>query len=421
MHPLAASGGLEGAFAKTQGSPCQRSAPVSFDFAPFRPYQVSLSTLASGAGVGFIGEPQMTLAPKPGVLDIAPYIGGRAAVPGVVDPIKLSSNESALGPSPKAKKAYEEAGRDISVYPEGSARILREAVGESFGLDPSRIVCGNGSDEILTMLANAYLRPGDEVLFSEHAFLVYRIAALANSAVPISVPEKHLRVDVDAMLKHMSVRTRLVYLANPNNPTGSYLTSEEVRRLQGGLPPDAILVIDAAYSEFVNRNDYDPGMELAVRNANVVMTRTFSKVYGLAGLRIGWALCPRPVADALNRIRGPFNVSVPAQCAGAAALKDHDHVRRSVEHNEHWRAWLTENIRAAGLVVDDSVCNFILIHFPRVPGRTAEDADRFLCEHGLILRGVANYGLPDCLRLTVGPESANRKVAKALRDFMAAE
>ena len=361
----------------------------------------------------------MTIAPKPGVLDIAPYVGGRASVAGVAKSIKLSSNEGALGPSPKALEAYSAAASAVSIYPEGSARILREAVGEAYGLDPARIVCGNGSDELLTMLANAYLRPGDEALFREHAFLIYKIATLANSGVPIVVPETGQRVDVDAMLSRVTPRTRLVYLANPNNPTGTYLTHAEVKRLHAGLSPDTLLVIDAAYGEYVRRNDYDTGLELAIKASNVVVTRTFSKVYGLAGLRIGWALCPPAVADVLNRIRMPFNVSIAAQRAGAAALRDHDHVQRSVEHNEHWRGWLTDTIRAIGLKVDDSVCNFVLIHFPEEPGKTAMDADRFLCERGLILRGVASYGLPGCLRLTIGTEAANRKVAAALGEFMA--
>jgi histidinol-phosphate aminotransferase len=360
----------------------------------------------------------MTPTPKPGVLDITPYVGGRSSVAGVAEPIKLSSNESALGPSPMALAAYEAAAKGVSLYPEGSARILREAVAAAYGLDASRIVCGNGSDELLTMLANAYLRPGDEVLYSEHAFLVYRIAALANSATPVAAPENNLRADVDAMLARVTQKTRLVYLANPNNPTGTYLPHDEVRRLHAGLPAEALLVIDAAYADYVRRNDYEPGIEMVANFPNVVMTRTFSKVYALAGLRIGWAYCPASVAEALNRIRGPFNVSVPAQQAGAAALRDGDHVARSVEHNERWRAWLTDAIRATGLRADDSVANFVLIHFPQAKGKTAADADRFLGRRGLILRPLGNYGLPDCLRLTVGPEDANRKVAAALADFM---
>jgi histidinol-phosphate aminotransferase len=360
----------------------------------------------------------MIPAPKPTVLEIVPYVGGRAEAGGALNPIKLSSNESALGPSPHAIAAYQDAAKGLFLYPEGSAQILRQTIAEQYGLDAARIVCGNGSDELLHLLANAYLSPGDDVLFSKHAFLVYRIAALANGGRPVTAPEKDLRVDVDAMLAKVTAKTRMVFLANPNNPTGSYLPHGEVRRLHAGLTPETLLVIDAAYAEYVRRNDYEAGIEMVSRFPNVVMTRTFSKVYGLAGLRVGWAYCPAAVADVLNRVRGPFNVSVPSQAAAVAALKDHAHVERSVEHNERWRAYLTEAIRATGLRVDDSVGNFVLIHFPGTPGKTAVDADRFLCARGLILRGVANYDLPDCLRLTVGAEDANRRVAEALADFM---
>jgi histidinol-phosphate aminotransferase len=361
----------------------------------------------------------MSLAPKPGVLDIAPYVGGRAHAPGVPHPIfKLSSNESALGPSPKAIEAFETAAKSLEIYPEGSAKILREAIAEHYGLNPEHIVCGNGSDELLSLLAHAYLRPGDEVLFTEHGFLVYRIAALANSARPVVVPEKNLRADVDAMLTHVTPKTKLVYIANPNNPTGSYLTGVELRRLHAGLPPSALLVIDAAYAEYVRKNDYDSGVEMVSQFENVVMTRTFSKIYGLAGLRVGWAFCPAAVADVLNRIRGPFNVNIPAQRAAAAALADRKHVEEAIAHNEKWKAWLIEHIHKSGLRVDDSAGNFVLIHFPAKHPHTAQEADEFLVSRGLMLRGVANYALPNCLRLTVGPEGANRKVAAALAEFM---
>jgi len=359
----------------------------------------------------------MTLAPKPGILDIRPYVGGRAHVPGVTHATKLSSNESALGPSPKALEAFAAASSGLSVYPEGSAQILRETLGRAYGLDPARIVCGNGSDELLTLLANAYLRPTDEVMFTEHGFLVYRIAALANSATPVVIPETNLRADVDAMLARVTPKTRLVYLANPNNPTGTYLSHDEVRRLHAGLSPDTLLVIDAAYSDYVRRNDYEAGIEMVSNFTNVVMTRTFSKIYGLAGLRVGWAYCPASVADTLNRVRGPFNVSVPAQAAAVAALGDRTHVEASFAHNEKWRAWLIENIRKLGLRVDDSVCNFVLIHFENT--KQAEEADTFLARRGLILRAVANYVLPHCLRMTVGSENANRAVVAALGEFQA--
>jgi histidinol-phosphate aminotransferase len=354
----------------------------------------------------------MKPAPKPGVLEIVPYVGGRAEAHGARDPIKLSSNESALGPSPAAVAAFRAAGETLSLYPDGGARELRAAIAESYGLDPARIVCGNGSDELLNLLADAYLVPGDEVLYSAHAFIVYKTTALANSAVPVPVPEKALRADVDAMLAAVTARTRLVYLANPNNPTGSYLPHDEVRRLHAGLRPDTILVIDAAYAEYVRRNDYEAGIELVANYANVVMTRTFSKVHGLAALRVGWAYCPAEIAETLNRVRGPFNVSTPAQRAAVAALKDRAHVEASVAHNEKWRAWLSEKIRALGYAVDDSVGNFLLIRFRDAD--EAHRADAFLTARGLILRAVAAYGLPHCLRLTVGTEEANRRVVDAL-------
>lgn len=360
----------------------------------------------------------MNPTPKPGILDIAPYVGGRASAPGAARVFKLSSNESALGTSAAAIEAFQAMATHLDVYPEGSAQRLREAIAEVHGLNPDRIVCGNGSDELLTMLAGAYLRPGDEVLYSQHAFVVYRILTLANSAIPVPVPEKNLRVDVDAMLAALTPRTRMIYLANPNNPTGSYLTGEEVRRLHAGLPPTTMLVIDAAYAEYVRRNDYEPGIEMVSQFDNVVMTRTFSKIYGLAGLRVGWAFCPAPVADVLHRVRGPFNVSVPALAAAAAAVRDRRHVEAALVHNDHWRQWLIEHIRKLGLRADDSVGNFILIHFPSEGPHTARKADEFLTARGLILRAVANYDLPDCLRLTVGVEEANRLVVAALGDFL---
>jgi histidinol-phosphate aminotransferase len=258
------------------------------------------------------------------------------------------------------------------------------------------------------------------VLFSAHAFVLYRIATLANSAIPVVVPEKNLRVDVDAMLKAVSARTRIVYLANPNNPTGSYLTSEEVRRLHAGLPSSTLLVIDAAYAEYVRRNDYDAGIEMVSQFENVVMTRTFSKAFSLAGLRVGWAFCPASVADVLNRVRGPFNVSVPAQAAAAAALRDRRHLEITITHNETWKTWLIDNIRRLGLRVDDSVGNFVLIHFPESGAHTMQAADAFLAAQGIELRTLMVYGLPHCLRLTIGSETANRRVVAALSDFMGA-
>jgi len=359
--------------------------------------------------------------PVPGVLEIKPYVGGRAAAPGAERIIKLSSNESALGPSPRASEAFAAAVSQLHLYPEGSSALLREAVADVYGLNPERIVCGNGSDELLHLLTHAYCRPGDEVLFSEHGFLVYPIAARSASAIPVTVPEPELIADVDGFIARLTPKTRIVFIANPNNPTGTYIPASEMRRLHAALSPETLLVIDAAYAEFVRRNDYESGIELVATHENVVMTRTLSKVYGLAGLRIGWAYCPESVADVLNRTRGPFNVSVPAIAAGAAAIRDKAFTERAVEHNLEWLGWLSEQITALGLKVTPSVGNFVLVQFGDKPGRTAVDADAFLMARGLIVRQVANYGLPNALRITVGTEEANRAVIDALAAFVKAK
>jgi histidinol-phosphate aminotransferase len=351
--------------------------------------------------------------PKPGILDISPYVPGKSGAPGG-KVHKLSSNESPLGPSPRAIAAYRAAADSLERYPDGAAAVLREAIAGRYGLNPDNIVCGAGSDELLQLLAHAYLGPGDEAIYSQHGFLVYPIAIKANGATAVIAEESRLTASVDAMLRAVSARTRIVFLANPNNPTGTYLPVTEVRRLHAGLPPGCLLVLDAAYAEYVRRNDYEAGVELVSTFENVVMTRTFSKIHGLAALRLGWAYCPAHVADALNRIRGPFNVSTPALAAGAAAITDEAHVARAVAHNERWLAWLAAEIAALGLEATPSVGNFILVHFP--PGR-APAADAFLAERGIILRRMEAYGLPDALRLTVGSEEANRAVIAALAEF----
>lgn len=359
------------------------------------------------------------MKPVPGILDIDPYIGGRANADGPSRVFKLSANESPLGPSPKAIEAYKAAAANLHIYPEGSAAELRQAIASRFGLNAERIVCGNGSDEILHLLPQIYAGLGDEVLYSAHGFLVYKIAALAASATPVEVPEPNLVTDVDAMLKHATANTKIAFVANPNNPTGSYNTAAELRRLRAGLPKDCLLVIDAAYADYVSRNDYESGIELVATTPNTVMTRTFSKIHALAALRVGWAYGPPDVVDALNRIRGPFNVSTAAQAAAVAAIRDEAHVKKSAEFNAEWLAWLKPRIEATGLKVYPSVGNFLLIDFPATGAKTAPAADAFLMKRGVILRGVKAYGLPNCLRLTVGTEEANKVALKALEEFMA--
>ena len=360
----------------------------------------------------------MTIAPKPGVLDVHVYVPGRSEAKGVARTYKLSSNESPFGPSPKAVAAYEAAEPSLGVYPEGTSRVLRDAIAAHFGLDADCIVCGNGSDEILHLIANCYVRPGDEVVFSEHAFSLYKIATLANSAVPVEVPEKNLHFDVDGVLKRTNDRTRIVFIANPNNPTGTYLSASEMNRLHAGLPKTALLAIDAAYAEYVPKGDYEAGIELVRASDNVIMTRTFSKAYGLAGIRIGWGYCPKEIADVLNRIRAPFNVNIAAQKAAIAALADRAFVEHVTEHNATWRAWLIAEIRKLGnrgIRVDDSVGNFLLVHF--ADAKRAQAADQFLMSRGVIMRGCGSYALPQCLRLTIGSEDANRAAVEALKEF----
>jgi histidinol-phosphate aminotransferase len=356
--------------------------------------------------------------PHAGVHKISAYVPGddRSSAARV---FKLSSNETPLGPSPLAIEAYRANADKLHVYPEGSARVLREAIAATFGLNPERIVCGNGSDELLTLIAQSYLSPGDEAIYSEHGFLVYKIAILASGATPVIAPEKSETAQVDEILARVTPKTRLVYLANPNNPTGTYIPYDEVKRLHAGLPGEVLLVLDAAYAEYVRRNDYGSGVELAAEAENVVMTRTFSKIFGLANLRIGWAYGPASVIDALNRTRGPFNVNGPALAAGAAALSDRAHLERAVAHNAEWLDWLTREIAALGLRVTPSVGNFVLIHFPDEAGKGAIEADTFLRDRGLVLRRVAGYGFPNALRMSVGSEEANRGLIAALSEFIA--
>src|SRR6476646_6255304 len=356
--------------------------------------------------------------PRPGVLAIDPYVPGKSSAPGVAKVFKLSSNETPLGPSRHAMAAYREMADRLQDYPDGASTALRKAIGRAFGLDPDRIVCGAGSDDLLNLIADAYLRDGDEAIHTTHGFLVYPIATLGSGGTPVVAAETNYTADVDALLAAVSERTKVVFLANPNNPTGTYLPFDEVKRLQRGLPPHVLLVLDAAYAEYVRRNDYEAGIELVATCENVVMCRTFSKIYGLAALRLGWLSGPAHVVDAINRIRGPFNVNAAAIAAGIAAIQDSAHVEASRAHNEKWLAWLMTEIRKLGLEVTPSIANFVLIHFPDVKGRTAEEADAFFTQRGLILRRVSAYKLPNALRMSVGSEEANRLVVGALAEFL---
>jgi histidinol-phosphate aminotransferase len=358
---------------------------------------------------------------------VTPYVGGESTVAGAKTVIKLASNESALGPSPRALAALRESATRIHRYPDGHCAALRQSLAALHGLKADRIVCGAGSDELIALLCRAYAGPGDEVIHTQHGFLMYPIAARTVGAEPIAVAETNLTADVNAILDALTPRTRLVFIANPNNPTGTYLPAAELERLRRGLPENVLLVIDAAYAEYVGREDYASGETLvdgsapggaSVGGASVVVTRTFSKIYGLGGLRLGWAYCPPAVADVLNRVRNPFNVSSPAQEAGCAALDDAELIARAQAHNARWRAWTTAELRALGLGVPNSVCNFVLVRFSTQAGRDAPAADAFLKARGIIARRMDAYGLPESLRITIGLEDEMRAAVAALADFV---
>jgi histidinol-phosphate aminotransferase len=356
--------------------------------------------------------------PRPGILDISPYVGGKSTATGGTKLYKLSSNESPLGANPKAIAAANSLSDQLELYPDGGATALREAIGKAYGLAPERIVCGCGSDELLHLLAMGYLGAGDEGLYSQYGFLVYPIAIKSFGATPVVAPEKDFTVDVDAMIAAITPKTRIVFLANPSNPTGTYLPFDEVKRLHKALPSNVLLILDAAYAEYVRNNDYESGIELVSTSDNVVMTRTFSKIHGLANLRIGWMYGPGHVVDVLNRIRGPFNIAGTGLAAGVASIEDREFLRKAADYNEEWLPKITREITELGLTVTPSVTNFVLIHFPDVDGKRAPDADAFLQSRGVIVRRMEAYGLDNALRMTIGTPDGNAAAIAALREFM---
>ena len=358
--------------------------------------------------------------PRSCILSINPYVQGLAELKTTGRVIKLSSNEAALGPSPKAIAAYTAHVPKLQRYCDGTAANLRRAIAEINGLDAERIVCGAGSDELISLLIQAYVTEGDEVLYSQYAFLMYPISTIKVGGVPIKVAEKAMKTDVDAMLAAVTPRTKIVFVANPNNPTGSYISTDEVRRLRKGLPEHILLVLDSAYAEFVTKADFSDGKEIVdLPGENTVMLRTFSKIYGLAALRIGWAYSPPAITDILNRIRGPFNISGPAIDAGVAAINDVAFVEKARLHNDTWLNYMTTHLTKIGLKPFPSVANFVLVEFPSDATKNAQKADEFLKNKGIICRAVGSYGLGHCLRFSIGLEEENTAVIAALTEFMA--
>ncbi len=357
-----------------------------------------------------------TPRPRPEIMGISPYVGGELALPGRNRTVKLSSNEGAFGVPPGAQAAFTAAAQELYRYPDGDALALRQAIGSRFGLDPARIVCGAGSDDLIYQLCLAYGGPGRDIIMSAHGFAIYEIAGTYAGSRVIKAPERNLTADIDAMLAAVSPATRLVFLANPNNPTGSYLPRQEVERLRHNLPADVLLVLDSAYAEYVDLPDYDPA-GLVNAGDHTVMTRTFSKIFGLGGMRIGWAYAAPAVIDVLNRVRAPFNVTLASQAAAIAALAEPGWVEKGRAHNREYRAVLTDGLHQAGIKVWPSEGNFVLADFGTKEG--ADAADAALRARGIIVRKVGAYGLPHCLRITVGLAEEVEQVIETLWDFMA--
>lgn len=347
--------------------------------------------------------------------ELIAYVPGRHSGGARSNPARMASNENPLGPSPWAIEAAQNAVSSMNRYADAGSNALREALAEHYDIEKERIVCGTGSDEILQLLARAYAAPGDEIIHTQYGFMVYGIAARSAGAIPVVVEEKNYTADVDAILAAVTEKTRVIYLANPNNPTGTILSGTEIERLHKGIPEHVVLVIDGAYAEYVDRDDYDAGLSLARSTPNVIMTRTFSKIYGLAGERVGWAYGPQPIIDVLNKIRGPFNVTGAGQAAAIAALEHQFWIEQSKAHNDKWRPWLEQELKALGLNPIPSAGNFILVE---CPGDTAAEANQYLTEAGYLLRHLPGMGLGHCLRLSVGTQDENEGVIKALAQFL---
>ena len=357
------------------------------------------------------------LVPQPGIMDIAPYVPGLSKAPGSGPIAKLSSNETPLGTSDLAIEAYRASAPDLHRYPDGSAEKMRLAIGQRFNLDPNRIVCGNGSDDLIYLLAGAFSGGGSEVLFPRYSFAMYEIAAQSVGATPIAAADEELGSNVDNLLEGVTAQTKVCFLANPNNPTGTYLPAAELARLRRELPENVLLVIDAAYSEYMQQPDYSDGIDLVDSYSNTVVTHTFSKIYGLAALRLGWLYGPPQVVDILNRVRCPFNVSEAAQAAGVAALQDTAFVEAAIKHNEMWRPWLERKLGDIGLTIHPSAANFILISFGEGAVGKAKQAYNYLMENGVIGRCLDGYGLSEHLRFSIGLEAENEKLFTLLGNF----
>ena len=363
------------------------------------------------------------IKPRDGIHGISRYKGGKGSQ--AIGAIKLSSNESPLGPSDKAIKAYIDSAKSLSIYPDGNSTLLKEKIAELHNINVNNIICGAGSDEILNLIACAYLMPGDEVIYSEHAFLLYKIITLTNNGTPIAAKEVGLKANIDNIISCVTKKTKIVFIANPNNPTGSYLNKNELYELRDRLPEQVLLVIDGAYAEYAQEEDYIDGKSLISETVNTVMTRTFSKVYALAALRIGWAYAPSHIIETLNKIRGPFNLSTAAINAGAAAIEDQDHVKKSVDFNTKEKITLLEEYGGIMIPAIGGAANFLLLDLTNIDfinfmgdEELSENMNKYLIQNNIYVRNVADYGLSCHLRITIGKREQNSFVLEKIKQYM---
>ena len=356
----------------------------------------------------------VNIKPQPGIMKIDLYEGGASDLEGHDEVVKLSSNENPLGPSPKVVSAYSLSGKALHRYPSTSHDELREAISRILDLPSGNIICGVGSDEIISLLCQTFSGEGDEVIYTEHGFAMYKISALAAGATPVVVKEKNRTTDINNILKKCNKNTKLIFIANPNNPTGTMINLEQIQELAMKIPKQTLLVLDGAYAEYVD--NYDGGCQLVKNTSNVIMTRTFSKIYGLGGMRVGWGFGPKPIIEALLRVRGPFNLSVPALAVAAAAINDQDYIKRCKEENNSTRDWLISSLRKLGLAWDNSFTNFVL---PRFKNQSqAELCDKYIQSQGFIVRRVDGYNLPNALRITVGDRNTCERLLSTIEKFL---
>ena len=353
------------------------------------------------------------IEPRQGILSIPKYISGKSGLGRLDNPIKLSANENPYGPSKKAIEVFVQSQNNLGVYPDSNHEALRYAIADVMGINERQIICGAGSDELINFLCQCYASDGDEVIHSAHGFAMYRISTLTVGATPVSVPEINRHADISKIIKACNERTKLIFLANPNNPTGTFIDIAELNKLVDSIPRHTLLVLDGAYAEYIEKFDSD--IELVDRRQNVFITRTFSKIHGLGSLRVGWGYGPKNIIEALQRVKGPFNISGVGQEVAAAAIKDIEYVDKCRRDNLNLRESLASDLKRINIQTDRSFANFLLLRFPN--NNLAKLANEFLYRNGILVRDVSNYGLENCIRISIGTSSDCEQVLGYLTKF----